>query len=454
MSGVSTQALPSETRWRTTPLAVAPGSGAGSVQDAGSLPILIVLAAVLFNAGLAFINGNITPLSSSAVIGAEVLIVITAHVAILAHYRPQMFPWYVVIVLTVLFALERGIVVGNFDPKLMRDVLLIPTFVLLGMTVSPRRLTPMVVALHIIVVGGVLFEAFFVEAFSRLFEVRDYYIATRAMDDSQFYNTASDLFVSATRPAERFLSFVDFHRVSSVLLEPVSLGNYVVIVTAFLCANFRNMSLKTSAFLIVGNIIALIGCDGRFAAVSSAIVIVVALLAPILPRRSALLYLPLAVLCAAIFVAFAEPNATQDNFPGRVAYSIDLLNKYDLAEWFGNSNHFLGPAMDSGLAYAIATQSIVGVVLFWLFLVLHAKEDTVAQVRYLHSICAYLALSMLVSYSLFSIKTAALLWFIFGSLQATSIFGAVPSQRQPRRARGVSEQPFGAQTVSLTNSWR
>jgi putative polymerase len=404
-------------RWCPMPSQTRAPRGPQAERGAGSLPILVVLFAVLFNAGLAIVNGHVMHLTASAVIGAEVSVVLAAHALILSNYRPQMLPWYALIVVVVLFSLERSAVVGNFDPKFMRDVLLIPTFVLLGMTTPKERLTTMVVVLHVIVVGGVLYEALFTQSYSDLFDVRQYYIATRPFVATDFWNSNSDLFVSATRPAERFFNFVDLHRISSVFLEPVSLGNYVVIITAFICASYRQLSWKVLAFLVVGNLIALVGCDGRLATVSSAIIILVTLAAPWLPQRSAVLYLPITLVCAVLFVAAMHPNPAEDNFPGRVAYCIQLLSRYDILEWFGNSDRLIGPAEDSGFAYTIATQSVIGLVAFWIFLVCNAEQRMLQQVKYLHAICIYIVLTMLVSYSLFSIKTAALLWFIYGSLQ-------------------------------------
>jgi len=425
-------------RWRPDPSPPRPPLGQRVADDAGVAPVLLVFCAVLFNAGLAIINGHIAPLSANVVIGMEVAVVAAAHAIILRHYRPQMLPWYGMIVVVVLFALERAIVIGAFDPKYVRDVLLIPTFVLLGMATPKHRLTPLIVVLHLIVVAGVLFEAYFTPAYSHLFDVREYYIATRPFQATDFWNASSDLFVSATRPEERFFNFVDFHRISSVFLEPVSLGNYVVIITAFICAYYRQLSVKVRAFLIIGNLIALIGCDGRFAAVSSALIIMATFVAPWLPRRSALLYLPLVLAGAVIFVLAAHPDWTQDNFPGRVAYGVEMLRRYEVWEWFGNSDRLVGPAADSGIAYTITTQSIVGLAAFWVFLVLNAKERTVEQIKYLHALCIYIALTMLVSYSLYSIKTAALLWFIQGSFQRTSV--AATALRRDREGAGLRPQ--------------
>lgn len=412
-------------------------------SEASLLALLLVLGAVLFNAGLAIVNGHIMAISAGAVIGTEIAIVAAAHAVILWHYRPQMLPWYGMIIVVVLFALERGMALGAFDPKYVRDVVLIPTFVLLGMTTPKHRLIPLIVVLHFIVAAGVLFEAYFTEAYSALFNVRDYYLATRPFEATDFWNTSSDLFVSATRPDERFFSFVDFHRISSVFLEPVSLGNYVVIITAFICAFYRQLSPKVRIFLIIGNVIALIGCDGRFAAVTSELIIMATIVAPWLPRKSALLYLPFILIGALAFVAIVQPDWTQDNFPGRVAYGIEMLRQFGGWEWFGNSDRLVGPAADSGIAYTITTQSVVGLTAFWIFLVLNSEERTLAQIKYLHALCLYIALTMLVSYSLFSIKTAALLWFIYGSLQMSTARRKAPADGPHLNPHGIGfSRPF------------
>lgn len=396
---------------------------------------------------LSIINAHVVHLTMDSVVATELSIVVAAQVTVLWNYRVQMLPWYVMIAFVLAFAVLRGSFLGHFEPKFVRDVLLIPTFLLLGMTTSLRRLTMMIAILHVIVVAGVLFEAFFTQSYSDLFEVRQYYIATRSFEETAFWDTSSDLFVSATRPAERFFSFIDLHRVSSVFLEPVSLGNYVVIITAFLCANYRNLSPRLRAFLLIGNVIALIACDGRLAAVSSVIIVLAALVAPRLPQKSELLYLPVAVAVAFLFVFTAHP-VVGDNFSGRLAYCVNLLTRYDIADWLGMSDRFVGLAADSGIAYTIATQSFVGVALFWLLLVMDAQERKPEQIKFIHGLCIYIALTMLVSFALFSIKTAALLWFIYGSLQRSAVpkaaaeVGVGRELRRSRLRRDFSPQPL------------
>jgi putative polymerase len=79
----------------------------------------------------------------------------------------------------------------------------------------------------------------------------------------------------------------------------------------------------------------------------------------------------------------------------------------------------------------------VGLILFWLLLVMNAEERRPEQIRFLHGLCIYLSLTMLVSYSLFSIKTAALLWFIHGSLQMASVPKVASAVRVRREVRGT-----------------
>jgi len=167
-----------------------------------------------------------------------------------------------------------------------------------------------------------------------------------------------------------------------------------------------------------------------------------ALVAPQLPRKSALLYLPAALVGAVILVVAVQPNSMDDNFPGRVAFGVELLTRFDIWEWLGNSDRLVGPAADSGIAYTITTQSIVGLIAFWIFLVVNAAERTPEQIKYLHALCVFIVLTLLVSYSLFSIKTAALLWFIHGSFQMSAMprTSAVVRASRERRDSGMRAQ--------------
>ena len=358
-----------------------------------------------------------TALTPASAVLAEVALVGAAHALALANYRREMTPWYLLIAFLTVIALLRCLFMGEIDVKYLRDLLIIPTFIVLGMTFDPRRLTPVVVGLHALVLAVLLLEALATDAYTSLFKVQDYYINTRGNVQDDFWNTESGLYVSATRPDERFFSFVDLHRLSSIFLEPVSLGNYCIIITAFVAAIFDRLTLAARVFLIGGTALMLIGCDGRLAMLSSVLIVLATAVAPRLPPYSALIYLPAIMAAAFLLVEFAGFTAGGDDFPGRIAHTVDLLGRYEMPDLLGLSNEYLPYAVDSGVAYLVITQSIFGVAILWLFIVLAAKESTAAQSRYTHALCVYLALTMMISFSLRSIKTAALLWFVQGCLQ-------------------------------------
>ena len=110
-------------------------------------------------------------------------------------------------------------------------------------------------------------------------------------------------------------------------------------------------------------------------------------------------------------------TGVNDDIGGRVARTVELLQRFDLAAWLGAANEHLVPAMDSGIAYLIATQSIIATMVFWVFIACASRQETIEQKRYLNAAMLYLSLTMLVSYSMLTIKTAAILWFVHGSLQ-------------------------------------
>jgi putative polymerase len=118
-----------------------------------AVPAVLVFAAVAFNAALAIVNAHVTPLSQTSVIAAELMLVMAAHLVALANYRPQMLTWYALLAALVLFAIWRSIYLEQIEVRYLRDVILIPTFIILGMAFDDRNLTRLVVAIHALVLS-------------------------------------------------------------------------------------------------------------------------------------------------------------------------------------------------------------------------------------------------------------------------------------------------------------
>ncbi|GJD52185.1 hypothetical protein OPKNFCMD_4947 [Methylobacterium crusticola] len=387
------------------------------------LPFLILLGAVSFNAVLALINGNVTGLTPSVVIAAEIMLIGAALLVAASHYRPSMNFAVALIAWLFLFMILRSVVV---DPatsvKYFRDLLIAPAFLMLGLCTRSRHLNRYVLVIHTVVFLIAVLEAFDVDGYSRLFHVKDYFIATRGLTDADFWNTESDLFVSATRPDARFLSiadsFMDAHRVSSIFLEPVSLGGYCVVISAYIFSRWERLSLSSRAYLLLTNLFLMVACDGRLAFVSFGCIGIVCTLWRRLPRHAALLYLPGVLALAFVFVIATGHAGGGDDFPGRIAWTVDLLTQYAIPEFLGMSEDFMSKAVDSGVGYIVTTQSLLGIAFFWCFCALSSKEETRSQIRFAHALCLYIAFNSLVSYGFLSIKTASLLWMIKGVLES------------------------------------
>ena len=401
------------------------------------LPGLIVVGAVCFNAGLAIVNGNVAGLTQAPVVAAEIMFVALAHAMALANYRREMAPWYALLGLFAAFAVIRALSSQAIDVKYLRDVMIIPTFVVLGMTFDARRLGRVFVVIQIVTVVFLVLEAVNVDAYSNLFKIQDYYINTRGYTAADFWNKDSNLYVSATRPDGSFLSIVDLHRLSSIFLEPVSLGNYCMVVLAFLCACWGQLGRPTAWFLAITTALAMVGCDGRLAMASVLPMVLCCTFAPRMPRYSALVYIPGIMALGFVLVSFGHYEPGGDDFPGRIAHTVFLLRNYGVSEYLGLSDEFMSKAVDSGIAYLITTQSILVVIALWATIAMAGSEDRPDKTRIIHAVMIYVGFNMMVSFALLTIKTAALLWFCYGALQGrktTPVLGS-GKRRFPVRAR-------------------
>jgi putative polymerase len=426
---------------RATPDRISHLAGpAGSKQLA---PIIIVIVATLFNAALAVVNAHVVPITSSTVVGVEVLIVLAAHVTALANYNQQMTRWYILIWFLLVISLVRGMVTGDFEAKLLRDALLIPTFIVLGMTCSPNKLPLVVMTLLGVDAIFMLLEAVSTSTYASLFGIQSFYINTRGLTEATFWNKESPLFASATRPDGRFFNIIDLHRLSSVFLEPVGSETFCIVVWTYVCASFHRLSRSLRFWLVVGTLLMIVGTDGRLALVTSVIILMACVLAPKLPARLPFFYLPAVTLGVVTLVYMADMKFEADNFSGRLALSTHLLTQFDIAELLGLSNTLLAPTADAGLAYLIITQSLFGAIVLWGFITMGSQQQTITQIRYLHATSAWLALYMMVGAAFLSIKVAALLWFVYGSLQREGEYAGRKAMHSPLR-HGTAVGEHGA----------
>jgi putative polymerase len=130
--------------------------------------------------------------------------------------------------------------------------------------------------------------------------------------------------------------------------------------------------------------------------------------------RWSILYMPAIFLVSALFVASSNIDPHADNFSGRLAGSIATLSSVDTLGLLGLNADLSVMAADSGISYFIITQSLLGVIVIWSAVCLLPLGYRLATRHYVHGITIFVPLTLMVSFSFFSIKVASLMWFLFG----------------------------------------
>jgi putative polymerase len=373
----------------------------------------LVFAAVLFNLVLCFVNTHIVRLSPLSVMATEAAILGAAF--LLPFTRPGRHPGRLDALLLLFLAswLLLAILRQTVDPKLLRDVAIIPVFVLLGLSSRGEGLHRKIFWLHMVILFFAIWEAVDVPSFVRVFGIAEYFNQTRG-SVSQDWWIDSGLYISAVRPEARFL-FPDLplHRLSSVFLEPVSLGNYVVIATIWLAGFWRHIPHRMRQIGVVGTLLLLVGSDSRMATVACALVLLAFLVRRWTPPAAPVLVAP--VVIAAMFLAAAGLGLQSgvDTFGGRIAHAVETFRSFTLANYAGLSLDKLREAEDAGFAYIIMAQSLPIALLLWTGMFLRRLRTV--EGRFIHlAIAIYVALNLTVSWSIFTVKTAAILWLLLG----------------------------------------
>lgn len=370
--------------------------------------IALILAALAFNAALCFVNTTLFPVNDLMVIAAE-LVIITAAMLLAVDRR---FEPYLILALFLSYTLLIMAMRPMFDAKAVRDFLIPIAFYLLGLR-RPSLVVADRAALMsgFLVVGFGLFEYFDVETFGKYFNVIRYYVARGTVAASQVSDQTGILFPSGFRPdARSLLPFLGAHRVSSLFLEPVSAGNFGVILYFWaLC----RPAMRGRVVVFICAAVTIVLADARFGAYTCAAVTATALAFHRFPRP-AWFVLPFAIMAALAFYGFESTQVNwENNLPGRLLWTARLLTSLPLDAVLGISPNkpFLS---DSGYAYSLNEIGFLGFAFFWGIFIFSGPRDPIAW-RLRACVATYLCLLLIISDSPYSIKTAALLWFMLGA---------------------------------------
>ena len=169
-----------------------------------------------------------------------------------------------------------------------------------------------------------LFEYLFLDTYLKIFSITDYYVARGTLDAADpSLQWANGLMLSGIRPEDQggrvLLPFLGVHRVSSLFLEPIGLGNFGCVVVFWAIARSK-MEGQARIWSVAAGIALIILSDGRFNAYFLCLGILILLISPRI-TTPVVLASPF-VLIFGLWLAAA--NAAGSGFPPNPRSSVSL----------------------------------------------------------------------------------------------------------------------------------
>ncbi len=366
---------------------------------------------------LCFINTRITAVPNVGVIAAEALLLIVAAASVDWFRNVRALYWiaFVALVLVILATVR-----ASFDPQALRNVLIMVVFFQLGKTIGSRETADRFLTATIcfvIVVG--LVEYFLKEQYLQNFDILKYYISRGLLDEDNTKYLTDNLFASGNRAVGRsILPFLGDHRVSSIFLEPVSMGNFAVVV-AIWGLSFDAVQWRRMAKHLFFASVLIVFCDSRFASLIIFGLVIVRLLPFVWDVRVIALLPCFWILGLVAFTLLSGFSADGDDLPTRLQKSGEILLDTDFLSLIGfgpNDPAFMAGILDSGISVSILIFGVPLMIFLWITFVL-IPVYSLEAIRYRALVAVYsLGILTISGTSFYSSKTAAILWFLFGAL--------------------------------------
>ena len=390
-----------------------------SKSFAGGVCGLFLIAAVFYNAALAFINAHGFGINQGFVSVTEALIVMVAiaFIAFKIYAFPNIRPQLIFGAITISMILLVALINDFIYLKSIRDVLLIIVFFMIGGLSSEKSLISVFKFLCAVIFLFMVIENYMTDFYVYLFEPSSYFANTRGIEE--FSIDESGLFRNALGYEGRFsFNFLSDHRLSSLFLEQVSLANFSMVLAIFTSTFWSKLS-RLERFSFLATIILIVLTNSTRTGTGVCLLILSGyFIFPYLPRYSNLLYMPvILILC---FVIFYDPNydphAADDNFSGRIGGTLYLLENFGPHYFTGGTMDMIKRTADSGYSYVILTQTLIGLLAFWLFTGFIVPQDNSDNKRFAHGTSIYIFFNLIIGAAIFSIKVSAPLWFMAGYL--------------------------------------
>ena len=404
------------------------------VDKRARVPVLLLYAAIFYNAVLAFINAHGVTMTEAYVVIAEGLILLVAigHIVGRLNQWKDQLPFIVVsLAVFVLLFLWVSVMNATIYIKSLRDIIIIFVFYLLGTQISAEQLIKTFKTIVMIVVGLMFVEGWMVDLYAAIFKPALYYANTRGVQ--QLSVDSSGLFRNSLGFQGRFtFGLFGMRRVSSVFLEQVSFANFAMVLAIFTAAFWQKIKHRDKFLFVVSIVFMIVANSSRTATAICAAMVVGYMLFPRLPRITSRLTMPVILAISFLFFFDASETIMTDDLKGRIGHTIAVLLSMNIKDLFAGNIAMVNNLGDSGYAYLIATQTVLGLIYFWCILIklLPVKNDS--QKRFVHGVMLYIACNLLIGEAIFSIKVSAPIWFIAGCIAA---------QYQLKETRYVTDTP-------------
>lgn len=412
--------------------ASAPAREADPRDWRSDLLVGIVFASVVFNFVLCFVNTNIFKTSALLVIAAELVLIATTLLLMIGRG----YDLFVILGAYVAYSIFLGAVQGSFDPKPARDLMIPVVFYFAAREIGSREQGDRLVWICVWTVLAIgLYEYFFLKQFVKLFDILGYYVSRGSVQAASAELSQDRLFASGMRYEGRtLLPFLGEHRVSSVFLEPVSVGNFGAICFAWIA--LRNWGHPLRMLVRLMPVVTIfVFADARFGLAVSLLSLLVFAVARF-TGRALVVAAPFALVVVLAWIGYTFPDVAWDNtLKGRILLSGQMISKLGFEDIFAfvRNDAFTS---DSGYTYTMVKIGLAGFMGMW-FLFVFAPSRDLDSWRYRMFAAVYLTLLLIISNSVYSIKTAALLWYLVGALDAPmrAVAPSVAMRARPTRTR-------------------
>lgn len=384
------------------------------VQASTGTIFAILIASVVYQTVLAFMNTHLFRTSASLVALSEFFIYLACVLMIARHIRLE---FVAIVSLVLAYLLLLSIFRNALEIKGFRDVMIPILFYWLGRHVADTHLADRVLKfLVILTLAFGLFELFFLDQYSRVLNIFSYYLSTGTVTVATNFISDSTLNLNGMRPegiGRTILpSLFSSHRVSSVFLEPVSLGNFSVIIAAWGLSKPR-AEYKQALFFVLSAIVLIALSDSRYGLIM--VTLLIALRVIVQGRlHTAAIISPFVSILALILIGLFFKGDFGDNVIGRLFWTGDTLLSFNIEKVLGIQGFDI-PYGDMGYAYLISRWGILLCIVLWVAIWMIRMPDDRGN-RFRAYIALYISLILTVSgTSFFALKTAGVLWFLMGS---------------------------------------